>query len=360
LLRGLIDIRRRCLAWLCGLLCLTAVLSLGPDSVVGQTSSTVPKGTPTAFRTPDGQPDLQGIWNFSTLTPLERPAELADKEFFTPAEAVEYEKQLEARRIARRDADARTNPGVANVQNDFWFERGTKVIKTLRTSLITDPPNGKLPPVTPEAEQRRAIRAEAARQPPGGPEDFTLTDRCLIGFNSGPPMIPGPYNNNVQLLQSRNNVAIYNEMVHDARIIPLDDRPPLGAAIRQYAGDSRGRWEGDTLVVETANFRLEPTTGAGTALTSLMWNGALRFLGSDRDLRLVERFTRADADTLLYEYTVSDPKTWTRPWSAALTMSRRDDKIFEYACHEGNYSLANMLTIVRAAEKAGANAKRKP
>lgn len=353
---------RRRIAWLYCLVFLTAAVVVSREShsiVAGQTPSVVAKDTRTVFRTPDGQPDLQGVWTFATVTPLQRPPELADKEFFTAQEAAEVERQLEARRSANRDTvPQNSDPGVVNRQNEFWYEgeRGSKVVKTLRTSVITDPRDGRLPPLTPEAERRRTIR-EAALKDGSGPENFSLSDRCILSINAGPPMITSPYNNNVQVFQSRDHVVIYNEMIHNARIVPLDGRPQLDAAIRQYLGDSRGRWDGDTLVIETANFAVERISHGGTALTGLMWDSALRRAGTDKDLRLTERFSRMDADTLLYEFTVNDPKTWTQPWSGALTMSKRNERVYEYACHEGNYAMTNSLTILRAAEKAAAAAK---
>jgi hypothetical protein len=210
-----------------------------------------------------------------------------------------------------------------------------------RTSLVVDPPDGRIPPMTPEGQARATRRAEALRRPATGPEDRPLYERCIVGFNSGPPMIPSGYNNNFQLFQTRNHVVILNEMVHDARIVPTDGRPPLGQAIRQWAGDSRGRWEGDTLVVETKNF-----TNKGTGTISLR-------VTTDENLHLIERFRLIDANTLEYAFTVNDPTTWTRPWSAVVHMARSEDLMYEYACHEGNYGMEGILAGARADEKAG-------
>src|SRR5689334_17267797 len=287
-----------------------------------------------APRTPWGKPDLQGVWNYATITPLERPNELAGKQVLTEQEAAAFEKQtLERRNPDRRDGGAAADVGRA--YNRFWWDYGTKVVGTKRTSLIVDPPNGKIPPLTAEARKRVDARAAVLRKPPAGPEDRNLWERCILG-TAGPPIVPGPYNNNFQLFQTRDYVVILNEMIHDARIIPLDGRPHLPSHIRQWMGDSRGRWEGKTLVVDTTNF-----------------TGKTNFRGSGEGLHLVERFTRMDAGTLLYEFTVEDPASFTRPWKAAIPMTRTDDLIYEYACHESNYGMFNMLNAARAEEKGG-------
>ena len=226
--------------------------------------------------------------------------------------------------------------GAPGSYNNFWFDRGTSAVSTNRTSLVVDPPSGRIPPLTAEAQARRDALAEARRntgphQPtPGGWVDDLgangLQVRCIVGFNAGPPMTPGGYNNNMQLFQTPDAVVIYNEMNHNPRVIPLDGRPFTG--LRQWAGESRGRWEGDTLVVETVNFLRE---------TSFMRGGA------SADLRLTERFTRASSDVLLYEVTVDDPTTWTAPWKYEVPMQWNPAPVFEYACHEGNYSMAVIL-----------------
>jgi hypothetical protein len=223
--------------------------------------------------------------------------------------------------------------------NEFWYERGSKLTKDRRTSLIVDPPDGRIP-FTDAARRRNAERTRFLNSGAGDSHaDRSLADRCLMGFNSGPPMVPGSYNNNLQIIQAPGLVVIINEMVHSVRMIPTDGRPHT--TFRQWTGESRGRWEGDTLVVETINFRRE---------TSLQ--------GSTADTRLVERFTRMDNDTLKYEFTVSDPHSYTRPWSAMVPMVRMDEPLFEYACHEGNYSLTNILAGARTQEKAKAEAGR--
>ena len=215
-------------------------------------------------------------------------------------------------------------------------------MRTKRTSLILDPPDGRIPPLTPEAKARADARAEVLRRPAAGPEDRNLWERCILGGNTGPPMVSGPYNNVVQIFQTPGYVVIFNEMINDARVVPLDGRPHLPLAIRQWKGDSRGRFQGDTLVVDTTNFRDETN-----------------FRGARATLHVVERFTRVDAGTLLYEFTVDDPMTWTRPWSAAIPMTKTAGPIFEYACHEGNYGMVNILSGARAEEKAAEEAARK-
>jgi hypothetical protein len=207
------------------------------------------------------------------------------------------------------------------------------VLPDLRTSLIVDPPDGRIPPLTPEAQQRTAARG-AARRANGldGPEAFSIAERCLI-FGAGPPLLPGPYNNNIQIVQTRDAVVVYTEMIHDARIISLDGRPHRSPNIRLWLGDSRGRWDGDTLVVETTNF---------TSQTP--------FRGSDEHLRLTERFTRTDPNTLTYEFTVDNPTAFTKPWTARQQLARSNEMMYEYACHEGNYGLSNMLNAARFEE----------
>jgi hypothetical protein len=295
---------------------------------------TVPYKAP---RTADGQPDLQGIWTNASLTPLERPPELAGKEFFTAAEAAAYSKDL-LKQVSSERRDGGADADLARAYNDFWWDRGSSVSKTMRTSLITDPKNGRLPPYTPEAQKRMAADAEYARlHPADGPEDLRLSDRCLLWRTAGPPMMPANYNNMYQIFQTPGYVAILVEMIHDVRIIPLDGRPHLPPNVREWMGDSRGHWEGNTLVVDTTNF-----------------TNKTKFLGTTENMHLIERFTRTDPDTILYEFTVEDPATFTRPWTAQLTMSKDKGPIFEYACHEGNIAMRDILAGARAQEKAEA------
>jgi hypothetical protein len=332
-----------------------AVVSLAPVPVAGQAQTAVAKSTagPKAWtppRTPDGQPDLQGVWDYRTITPLERPIALGERQFFTDEEAANFEKE-ENRRQNRDLIDpgkggAQYPPGGVVPYNEFWYDRGSKITASKRTSLIVDPPDGRLPPRTPEGQKRAAARAAVQREDQLGRaqtnsyEDRSLQERCIVGFNSGPPMTPGAYNNNFQLFQNAGYVVILNEMVHQARLVPLHGRPH--GTIRQWHGDPRGRWEGDTLVVDTTQFYRE---------TSLA--------GSSASMRLVERFTRVDADTLLYEFTVDNPSTWTKPWTAQIPMKKSQDQMYEYACHEGNYGMLNMLEGARAQEKAAEEAGKK-
>ena len=306
-----------------------------------KTSGTAKNWTPP--RTADGEPDLQGVWDYRTITPMERPKELGTKAFFTEAEAAEYEKKENQRQnrdlIDPEQGGLFYPPGGVVPYNEFWYDRGNKVAGTKRTSLIIDPPDGRLPAWTPEGQKEANLRAAAQRNDQMGHpkadswEDRPLQERCIVGLNAGPPMVPGAYNNNVQLFQTPGYVVILNEMVHSARIVPMDGRPHR--SIRQWKGDSVGHWEGDTLVVDTVNFRRE---------TSLD--------GSSANTHLVERFTRVDANPLLYEFTVDDPTMWTRPWTAVVPMTKSDEPIYEYACHEANYAMSGILAGARAAEKA--------
>jgi hypothetical protein len=280
--------------------------------------------------------DLQGIWTNQTVTTLERPRELGDKQFFTKQEAAEYEKKsFERNNRDRRDGGAEAD--VARAYNEAWFDRGTKVVPSLRTSLIVDPPDGRLPQLTTRAKQAEAARAERLRLPPNGPEDRLLRERCILGENAGPPMLPTIYNNNFQIFQTGAYVAILSEMIHDVRMIPIDTgaaRPHLPPKVRQWLGDSRGHWEGKTLVVDTTNFTNE---------------NPIR--GSDENMHLVERFTRVQPDMILYQFTVDDPTAFVKPWSAEIPMLATKGPLYEYACHEGNYGMAGLLAGARAEEK---------
>jgi hypothetical protein len=292
-------------------------------------------------RTPDGKPDLQGTWSFATITPMERPQDLAGKEFFTEQEAAAYEKEVvERNNKDRRDGSAEADVGRA--YNDFWWDSGTKVVKTRRTSLVIDPSNGRIPPMLPAARDRQQARQAANRGHEfDGPENRPLPERCLIMQGAGPPITPTAYNNNVQIVQGDGYVALLIEMGHEARIIPTDGRPHLPASVRLWKGDSRGRWEGDTLVVETTNF-----------------SDRSAFRGSSPNMKLTERFRRQDADTLVYQFTVNDPETWETPWTVEVPVTKSQGYLFEYACHEGNYGMAGALAGARAEEKAGAQAQK--
>ena len=304
------------------LVTLVAVALVLPASALGQT-----------LRTAWGDPDLQGTWTNTTTTPLQRPDDLGDRETLTGEEWAQ-------RNAVSGLSDDRPFDTVG-FYNDYWLEQGQL---HERTSLIVDPPNGKLPAWTPEEEQRIAARRQYREDnPPGNPgvwTDLNVYDRCLTRAMPG-AMMPGFYNHNYHILQTPDHVAIVVEMIHDTRIIPLDGRGPLDPSIQQWLGNSRGRWEGDTLVVETTNLSDHEDWGATVYAT-----------GSD--LRLVERFTRVDEDTIDYQFTVHDDSTFTRPWTASLPMTALGGNLYEYACHEGNYAIANMLRGARAKEAAEA------
>ena len=299
---------------------------IAPAATSGQSSD----GAWQAPRTADGRPDLQGVWDFRSLTPLERPESVADQENFSAEEAAQFTQE----RLALLDKDTPGEDGripLSGGYNDFWWDYGRQLTDDLRTSLVVDPPTGRVPALTDAGQARTAARREALGRDAHGPEDRGAFERCILGFNAGPPMNPSAYNNNMQLFQTADYVVILNEMVHDARIIPLDGSSHLPGGVRQWRGDSRGRWEGDTLVIETRNF---------TDKTS--------FRGTGPNLRLVERFTRVADDTLLYEYTVTDPASFERDWSVAVPMRKNDLPVFEYACHEGNYGMLNLMVSARA------------
>ena len=306
------------------LLAVLVVLAAGP--VAGQD----------APRTPWGAPDLQGIWDFKTATPLERPEDRGEQAFLTEEEAANIEQEAVDRNIRLWEAAPRRTEAGGNVggYNNFWLDFGTNVIEDRRTSLIVDPPNGRIPALSDEG-QRRADERRAYREahPADSYTDRSAFDRCILGFNTGPPMTPGFYNQHMQLFQTPDHVVVLNEMVHDSRIIPLDGRPRPD--IESWTGESRGRWEGDSLVVETTHF-----------------SDKHGYRGSTRDRHLIERFTRVDADTLLYEFTISDPATWSAPWTAQVPMQWTALPIFEYACHEGNYSMPNILGGARQEERS--------
>ena len=334
---------------------LVAIVSLA-SLPAGAQPEPVAGGGSAPARTPWGDPDLQGVWNNFTTTPLERPANLADKAFLSPEEAAALEQQA-SDRVDRQNAPSvvRTEPlppgGNVGAYNSYWTEQGTRGVPSRRTSLIVDPPNGRLPPLTvaglsriTSPENRRLADVRDGRVPANGPEELGLSERCL--WYRGIPSFPTGYNNNYQIVQNPDFVVILQEHIHDVRVIPLDGRPHLAPTIRQYAGSSRGRWEGDTLVVETTNLK-----GAFIRRWNRPENSLSRGDLGDA-VHVVERFTRIDADALDYEFTVTDLETWTRPWSGALPMMRSDDPMFEFACHEGNYGLANILAGSRAEERA--------
>ena len=339
----------------------TLVVGLTPMLAAAQATNTLPP------RTAWGQPDLGGVWEFRTRTPLQRPERHADREFLSEEEAAELERieierntrlsNLPAQRATvipdpdspagRALLDSPSHPsldGAPAAYNNFWFDWGTTIVGTRRTSLIVDPPHGRLPAKT-EAGRARAAAMSARSSFSGrvaeSHTDLSNSDRCLTGSNAGPPMTPGAYNNNVQLFQTPEYVALVNEMVHSFRIVPLGGRSGRTPDVRQWSGDSRGHWEGDTLVIETANFNDH--------------NAYNTWRSTSQNMQLVERFTRVDADTLEYRFTVTDPETWESSWTAEVPMQRSDLPIYEFACHEGNYGLYNILAgdRIKEAEQAG-------
>ena len=336
---------RRTLAWATGVV-MVAGAWLGTVHLAGQSSAAGPRAKTAAVkpyappRTPDGQPDLQGFWTNSTYTPLERPKNVT-KEFYTPEEAAAAEKAA-----ASRETEQTTPGTVADVHYDFTqfgLDRSQAPYShNLRTSLIVNPENGRLPPMSDEGKRRAA--EETARLKGVGRWDSAetnqLDDRCLIMGGSGPPMLATAYNSNYQIVQAPGYVMVLIEMIHDARMIPLDGRPQPYRNIRQWMGVSRGRWEGNTLVVETTNF-----------------NGKNPLEGSSENMRVTEWFTRTGDDTIQYKFTVDDPSTWTRAWTAEMVMRSTKGPLFEHACHEGNYGLLNTLVGARLEEKKAAEAK---
>ena len=312
----------RCFASLGGLV----VMLLVSSSVAAQ------DGPRTAW----GAPDLQGVWDFRTITPLQRPEDLGDQEFLTAEEAANLEQEAAARDERLLLADARKTEAGGNVgaYNNFWMDRGTRTIGTRRTSLVIDPPNGRIPAMTAAGRARGAERRDYRREHPADSWlDRSTFDRCILGFNTGPPMTPGGYNQNMQVFQTEDHVVILNEMVHDSRIIPIDGSPRTG--IGSWTGESRGHWEGDTLVIETQNF-----------------TDKTRWRGTTEAMTLVERLTRQDDATLVYTFTVTDEQTWETPWTAEIPMRRSDQPLYEYACHEGNYSMDGILSGARSDERA--------
>ena len=308
-------------------------------------------GSYDAPRTSWGHPNIDGVWDFRSLTPLERPFSAADQEVFSAEEAEQFREQV----LAARDVDQRRGQGRIDVEsayNSFWWDWGDSLTDDKRTSLIVDPPNGRLPPIT-EAEKKRRAATAGKRQPPvlnlfslgdiqfDGPEYLGLSERCLVGFNAGPPMLPSAYNNNLRIVQTPDHVVLLNEMIHDARVVPIDGSPHLPGEIKRWMGDSVGRWEGATLVVETTNFTDKKPT--------FQTLGAP--YGSDGSMLLVERFTRVAEDRLLYEFTLDDPETFTQSFTAAIPMKASDAPLYEYACHEGNYAMGGVLRGARLADE---------
>ena len=306
---------------------LAAVLTVVPTFVWGQRNTRATR------------PNFEGIWNSATATPLERPRELKDKPFFTPEEAAQWEQQFIQRNEEPPPGASAKRTGTGTY-NTVYREFGTRVVKTLRTSIITDPADGRIPALTPAAAEVKRRRLERLKLFEN-PEDLGLQDQCLAFLTAGPPMLPYSYNSNYQIVQTNDAIVVHAEMIHDARIIYMDGRPHLPPSIRLWQGDSIGRWEGSTLVVDTTNFN----DGGG------FYGDAGGNFGWDRNLHLIERFSLFDADTLLYQFEIDNPTAFTQPWKGELTMTRATGNIYEFACHEGNYSLTNMLRGFRAAER---------
>ena len=314
-----------------------ATVCLAAPALAGQPASAgrAPEGSP-APRTPWGAPDMQGVWSHATVTPLERPERHEGREFLTAEEVAEANIQATTFASSERRAELSPERDVGLAYNQFWWDRG---LSDGRTALIIDPPDGRIPPQTPEAEARAEARRAAARSRAlsENPEDRGLWERCLT---RGTVRLGGAYNNNLQIFQTEDVVAILLEMVHETRIIPLDTGAGPAHAPSQWLGRSHGRWEGDTLVVESDGF-----------------SGQAPWRGSGENLQLVERFSRPDANTLRYEVTFRDPTTWEREWTAALDMPKTDGLMYEYACHERNYGMENLLRGARVQEMEAAEAK---
>ena len=310
-------------------------------AVVGGICIAAALAVPAAAQTPRTSwdaPDLRGTWDFRSITPFERPEEFADKEFLTADEVEAFEAAVNSERAERatRTDYTESQSDVDVGYNSFFIDSGTQMSGTMRTSLIVDPPDGRLPAMTEDARERARQRYATWGGAPRTPADRPTAVRCITGFNSGPPMAPGAYNNIMEVLQTEDHVAIRTEMVNDHRIIPLEDGPPLSEDMRLWKGDSRGHWDGDTLVVTTTNLTEETA-----------WRD------TTKDMVLTEKFTRTSDGALLYEYTVDDPATYVAPWSTALEMRKTEDSIYEYACHEGNLAMMLMLRGARLQEKEG-------
>ena len=347
---------RKLAAWVAAV----ALGCLAPASAAGQgraEDAAAADSTWTMPRLPDGQPDLQGYWTTQTFTPLERPEYLADREFFTEEETAALNAQLTAEGVdpsARNaveieDAEERErrlyqvnrDRTYIHYDNEIWLRTSVpKGLSSRRTSLITDPPNGRIPALTPEAAQKLAAEGAARRLPNAFDSHLhrPLPERCIVWSHEGPPNVPPAYNDIHQIFQTADFVVVFTELTtNPPRIIPIDGRPFISRRIGQWAGDSIGRWEGDTLVVETRNF-----------------NERRRFRGATEQMTVVERFTRVAEDRIRYEFTVEDPNTWTRPWSAEIPMVTTEGPLYEYACHEGNHDIRHILEIYRNLETQAA------
>ena len=329
--------------WIVALLTVSALVVLIPVNAAGQGGWIAPT---TAW----GDPDLQGTYTNKTTTPLLRPDDLADREFLTEEEVAERERAAVERndRLLLAPAERTTAGGNVGAYNNFWLDGGTR--PTGRTSLISDPPNGRLPALTLAAERRAEARTPRAAADTW--EDLELNDRCLV-WSAGPPMLPSAYNNTFMILQTPDHVAIQVEMIHDTRIIPLDRDTTVSPDVRQWHGVPRGRWEGDTLVVETTNLKRTDANAAAVGGDPILLRAANG--RSDDTITVVERFRRVDADTVHYEFTIEDPTRWRRSFTGEFPFVSIDELLFEYACHEGNYSMQGILAGERTLEKAAAS-----
>jgi hypothetical protein len=336
-----------------GLVSLSPLAGQSPGTAVKKIASRK-TATPAnkALHTPWGEPDLQGVWNDATSTPLQRPSDVGAKDVLTDEEAGEFQKELE-NNLTRDNRDGvGTAADVGRAYNEHWMDsRHLKITPDHRTSLIVDPPDGRIPPLVPLSPEREKAKKERevalARFNQGMPDSFmdaTLPVRCIIRTDS-PPYLPLVYNNDFQIFQSPGYVVINPEMIHSARVIPTDGRPHIGKNLHQWLGDSRGHWEGETLIVETTNFRPDNNITLQNA--------------NPETFRITERFTRVDAKTLNYEFTIEDPTTWTKPWTARIPWVKidPDEQMYEYACHEDNYDLVHFLSGARIRDKAAAKTK---
>ncbi|HLI83474.1 MAG TPA: hypothetical protein VKV17_06120 [Bryobacteraceae bacterium] len=315
---------------------LVLVLAEAALPLLAQTSKTNAKPW-TPARTADGQPDLQGVWTDATITPFERPAALASKPVLSAAEAAQLEKQA----AAANSEEGAPKPGDVGSYNEFWFDRGTKVVKTRQASLVVDPPDGRVP-VTAAAEAKRDYNMAHTAD---SYEYMSTWDRCITRGVPG-DMFPAGYNNSYQIVQAPGYVVILAEMIHDARVIPLDGRAHLPVGVGQWNGDSRGHWEGNTLVIDTTNFNGKGWIASNAA------SGRIKGIPESTAAHIVERFTRVDADTILYEATIDDPQMYTKPWKVEIPLTRDPGYvIYEYACHEGNYAMVDILNGGRVQEK---------
>jgi hypothetical protein len=321
-------------------LAVVATLNL---QVVAQNRAGKPYAPP---RMADGKPDMQGVWSFAVITPFQRDEKLGDRTVLTDEEINRIESQNAARSVAADDPNRKRGASdVSTAYNDFWYDRGTKVAGSKQSSIVIDPPNGRIPPVNAKGRARQeaaaAARKALAMGPSDNPENRGLAERCIIGFNAGPPFAPSAYNNNIQVVQAKDYVVIVNEMVHDARIVPTDGRPHAPKNIRPWLGDSRGRWEGDTLIVETTNFSEKNLPRGGSV-----------------NLRLIEKFTRTSPDVLTYEFTLIDADTWDVPWTGRIPLEKIKEPIYEYACHEANYGMDGILKGTREEEARAAKGEK--